>query len=212
MKGDGGRPDPVAYAKSLGYSEQQLGNVPQDAVMSLGCGNPVASAAIQPGDIVLDLGSGGGLDAFLSAQQVGPSGRVIGIDVTAEMVKRATDLAKKAGYQNVEFRQAPIERLPIDNDSIDLAISNCVMNHCSDKVRAFKEVHRVLKPAGRMCISDLVTAGTFCDGALRDEVWGEWLSVALPRDQYLRTLPTPAFATSRSQQRLVLPWPKAMAG
>jgi len=191
---DGGRPDPVAYAKSLGYSDQQLGSVPQDAVMSLGCGNPVAYAAIEEGKIVLDLGSGGGLDAFLSAQRVGPSGRVIGIDATSEMVKRATDMAKKAGYRNVEFRQAPIERLPLDNGSIDLAISNCVMNHCSDKVRAFKEVHRVLKPAGRIYISDLVTAGTFCEEALRDEVWGEWLSAALPKDPYLRAIVEAGFS------------------
>ncbi|MDD4869159.1 MAG: methyltransferase domain-containing protein [Kiritimatiellae bacterium] len=183
-----GRPDPVAYAKSLGYSEKELKTVPVDAVMSHGCGNPVALLELRPGEIVLDLGCGGGLDAFLAAQRVGPAGRVIGVDMTREMVKKANENAEKAGLENIEFKHAPIERLPLDNNSVDVAISNCVMNHCFDKVRAFKEVYRVLKPRGRMCISDLVTAGKFSEDVLKDKVWGEWLTVAQSKNDYLRAI------------------------
>ena len=188
-----GHADPVAHAKSMGYSEEELKTVPVEAVMSLGCGNPVALAELRRGEIVLDLGCGGGLDAFLAAQRVGPTGRVIGVDVTPEMVKKANENARKAGLENVEFKHAPIERLPLDDGSMDVAISNCVMNHCSDKVRAFKEVYRVLKPRGRMCISDLVTAGEFSRDALKDEVWGEWLTVAQSKSDYLRAIEQAGF-------------------
>ncbi len=172
-KGDVGRPDPVAYAKSLGYSEEEVKSVPAEAVMSLGCGSPVARARLRPGEIVLDLGSGGGLDAFLAARRVGPTGRVIGVDATLEMVKKATATAEKSGFVTVEFIHAPIERLPLDDGSVDVAISNCVMNHCADKARAFQEVYRVLKAGGRMWISDLVASGPFSEAALADEIWGE---------------------------------------
>jgi ubiquinone/menaquinone biosynthesis C-methylase UbiE len=161
--------------------------------MSLGCGNPVARAGLRQGEIVLDLGSGGGLDAFVAARRVGPTGRVIGVDVTLEMVKRANANAKKAKLENVEFKRAPIERLPLDDSSVDVAISNCVMNHCPDKARAFKEVHRVLKVGGRMCISDLVTSGAFSEAALKDELWGEWLAAAQSKSEYLRAVERAGF-------------------
>jgi len=188
-----GHSDPVAHAKSFGYSEEELKSVPPDAAMSLGCGSPVALAGLRQGETVLDLGCGGGLDAILAARRVGPTGRVIGVDVTAEMVRRARGNATKAGLENIEFRHAPIERLPLDDASVGVAISNCVMNHCSDKVCAFKEVYRVLKHRGRMCISDLVTAGEFSRDALKDRVWGEWLKGALPRNDYLRAITQAGF-------------------
>jgi len=188
-----GHPEPVAYAASLGYSEENLKTVPADAVMSLGCGTPVTRARLRQGEIVLDLGSGAGLDAFLAARQVGPTGRVIGVDATLEMVKRANETAEKSTIANGEFRHAQIERLPLDDCSVDVAISNCVMNHCADKVRAFKEVHRVLKIGGRTCLSDLVAAGPFSEAALGDEVWGEWLAVALSKSDYLRAIEQAGF-------------------
>jgi arsenite methyltransferase len=189
----GGHPEPVAYATSLGYSEEDLKTVPAEAAMSLGCGTPVARARLRQGEIVLDLGSGAGLDAFLAARRVGPTGRVIGVDVTLEMVKRADETARKPRIANVEFRHAPIERLPLDDCSVDVAISNCVMNHCAEKVRAFKEVYRVLKVGGRMCLSDLVAAGPFSEAALADEVWGEWLAVAQSKKDYLHAIEQAGF-------------------
>jgi arsenite methyltransferase len=192
-KGGAGHPDPVARATSVGYSEEDLKAVPADAVISLGCGTPVARARLRQGEIVLDLGSGGGLDAFVAARRVGPTGRVIGVDVTPEMVERANETAKASSLANVEFKHAPIERLPLDDGSVDVAISNCVMNHCADKVRAFKEVYRVLKIGGRMCISDLVASGPFPEATLADEVWGEWLTVAQSKRDYLRAIDQAGF-------------------
>ncbi len=161
--------------------------------MSLGCGTPVSRARLRDGEVVLDLGSGGGLDALLAARRVGPSGRVIGVDQTLEMVKRAKQAAEAANLANVEFQHAPIERLPLADCSVDVAISNCVMNHCADKVRAFQEVYRVLKAGGRMWISDLVAAGPFSEAALADKVWGEWLAVAQSKSDYLRAIEQAGF-------------------
>ncbi len=186
-------PDPVEHAKSLGYSEDELSAVPLEAVMSLGCGNAVASAGLREGEIVLDLGSGGGLDAILAARRVGPTGRVIGVDATPEMVDRAGKAAAEAKVENVEFKLARIEELPIADHSVDVAISNCVINHCSDKVAAFREVYRVLKTDGRACISDLVTSGPFSEAALNDEVWGEWLRAAQSKGEYLRAIERAGF-------------------
>ena len=191
--GGAGHPDPVAYATSLGYSEEDLKTVPADAVMSLGCGTPVTRARLRPGEIVLDLGSGGGLDAFLAARRVGPTGRVIGVDATREMVERANESARRSKHANVAFKRALIERLPLDDCSVDVAISNCVMNHCADKVRAFKEVYRVLKVGGRMCISDLVASGPFSEAALTDKIWGEWLAGAQSKSEYVRAIEQAGF-------------------
>lgn len=191
--GGGGHPEPVAYAISLGYSEEDLKSVPEEGVMSLGCGTPVPQARLRQGEIVLDLGSGGGLDAFLAACRVGLAGRVIGVDATPEMVQRASATAEKSKLANVEFKNAPIDRLPLADCSVDVALSNCVMNHCADKVRAFKEVYRVLKAGGRMCLSDLVATGPFSETALADEVWGEWLRVAQSKRDYLRTIAQAGF-------------------
>ncbi len=183
----------LAYAASLGYSEEEMRSVPAEAVVCHGCGNAVARARLRAGETVLDLGSGAGLDALLAARQVGPNGCVIGVDVALDVVERANATARRANLENVEFKQAPIERLPLADGSIDVAISNCVMNHCADKLQAFKEVFRVLRGGGRLCLSDLVTSRTFSEAALKDDLWGEWLRTALGKAEYLRAIEQAGF-------------------
>ncbi len=181
-------------SKSIGYTEEELKEVPEGANLGLGCGNPVALASLREGETVLDLGSGAGFDCFLAAGEVGENGRVIGIDMTPEMIEKARENARKGNYGNVEFRLGEIENLPVADNSVDIVISNCVINLAPDKRRVFKEAFRVLKAGGRLMISDMVLLKELPDFIKESiEAYVGCLSGAMMRDEYIGVIKAAGF-------------------
>jgi len=181
-------------SKKVGYGDKDLNSVPEGANLGLGCGNPVALASLKEGDIVLDLGSGAGFDAFLAAAAVGPSGKVIGVDMTPEMIEKAKTNAVKGGFENVEFRLGEIENLPVSNDAVGVIISNCVINLSPDKKQVFKEAFRVLKPGGRLMVSDLVLLKRLPEAIRQSvEAYVGCIAGAVMKDEYLAIMNAAGF-------------------
>lgn len=192
--GTAGAEAPTSTA--VGYSAEELAVLPSDADLGLGCGNPTALASLREGQTVLDLGSGGGIDCFLAAKQVGPAGKVIGVDMTPEMIARARANAAKGGYANVEFRLGEIEALPVADGTVDVIISNCVLNLSPEKGRVLAEAHRVLKPGGRLVISDMVSDVAVPE-LLRDNLDAVAACLPVDRTRYLEDLRAAGFAGAR---------------
>ena len=181
-------------SKNVGYTDEELKAVPEGANLGLGCGNPVALASLREGETVLDLGAGGGFDCFLAANKVGEGGMVIGVDMTSEMIEKARENARKNSYGNVEFRLGEIENLPVADNSVDVIISNCVINLSPDKSRVFSEAFRVLKPGGRLMISDMVLLKELPDFIKNSiEAYIGCLSGAIMRDEYLGAIKAAGF-------------------
>lgn len=185
------------------YRAEEVDRLPETVTnISLGCGNPTALASIKAGEVVLDLGSGGGIDCFIAAKAVGPTGRVIGVDMTDSMLALANQNKSKMGVTNVEFRKGEIENLPVENDQIDLIISNCVINLSPDKDAVFREAYRVLKPGGRLSVSDIVSEGHI-PAALQANInaWAGCISGALDQTDYLQRLQQAGFTKVEVQSR-----------
>lgn len=178
----------------IGYSENELSSIPEGADLGLGCGNPVAMASLVKGETVLDLGSGAGLDSFLAANIVGKEGKVIGVDMTPEMIRKARENARKGNFENVEFRTGEIENIPADDNSVDVVISNCVINLSPDKKKVFKEAYRILKKGGRLMVSDLVILKELPDLIKSSiEAYIGCLSGAILKDEYISAIEQAGF-------------------
>ena len=173
-------------ARAVGYGQEELANIPEPSIMGLGCGNPVAWAELEEGETVLDLGSGSGMDVFLAAARVGPKGRIIGVDITEEMVAKAKEIAAQCGYDNVEFRVGQIEDLPLETETVDVVLSNCVINLSTDKARTFQEAYQALRSGGRLVISDLVSRGEIPVEVREDLAsWAGCVGGVVEREEYL---------------------------
>jgi len=192
---DTGSASACCDSKNVLYAEDLLSSLPVDiADFSLGSGDPITPAAVQPGETVLDLGSGGGLDCFLAARQVGENGKVIGVDMTPEMLARARSSAERLGIQNVEFREGYLENLPVEEDSVDVVVSNCVINLSPDKAQVFSEIYRVLKPGGRVSVSDIVTNHPFSEEQRENkEDWCGCVTGALTQEEYIQKMELAGF-------------------
>lgn len=189
-----GTSDASSVSKKIGYTDEELNAVPEGANLGLGCGNPVAIASLKERETVLDLGSGPGFDCFLAADKVGEGGKVIGIDMTPEMIEKARANAAKGNYSNVEFRLGEIENMPVADNSVDVVISNCVINLSPDKESVFKETFRVLKPGGRILVSDVVLSKELPDFLKNSsEAYVGCISGAVLKDKYLETIKNAGF-------------------
>ncbi len=189
-----GAAPPEDVSKNVGYTEDDMNAVPSGANLGLGCGNPIALASIKEGETVLDLGSGAGFDSFLAAGKVGPRGKVIGVDMTPEMIEKAKENAAKGNYSNVEFRLGELENLPVTDSCVDIVISNCVINLVPDKKKAFEEAFRILKPGGRLMVSDIVLTKKLPDSIMKSiEAYVGCISGAAMKDSYLNAIKSAGF-------------------
>jgi SAM-dependent methyltransferase len=186
----------VEHSVTIGYNAAQLATIPVESVLGLGCGNPTGIGALEAGQTVVDLGSGAGIDCFLAARMVGPEGRVIGVDMTPAMLDRAREAARKGGFTNVEFRMGEIEHLPVADATVDAVISNCVVNLSPDKGQVFREAHRVLRPGGRLMVSDIVTKGELSESVRNDpDLYASCVAGALPEEVYLGAIRDAGFGS-----------------
>ena len=188
--------DPEMSSVAVGYDDIALESIPKSSILGLGCGAPINFANLKTGEVVVDLGSGAGIDAFLASREVKGHGKVIGIDFTDEMLNKATSAAKENGFNNVEFRKGDIEdSIPVEDNSVDVAISNCVINLATDKVKTFKEIYRILKKDanGRMIISDLVTSKEVHEDSVNSEDWCSCIDGALTKENYIKSIEQAGF-------------------
>jgi len=199
-------PSNEEVSKMIGYTEEEMNDVPKGANLGLGCGNPTAFASLKEGERVLDLGSGAGFDCFLAAKKVGKTGKVIGVDMTPEMLDKARANAKKGKYKNIEFRLGEIENLPVADNSVDVIISNCVINLAPDKKRVFEEAYRVLAPEGRLMVSDIVLLKPLPESVRKSvEAYVGCIAGAEIKDKYLRLLQKAGFAEVKVLDEKVYP-------
>ncbi len=184
----------IDATKVIGYDQEELKSIPEAAVLGVGCGAPIKFADLKEGETVVDLGSGAGIDAFLSANKVSKSGKVIGIDMTDQMLDKARKNAKESNYTNVEFRKGDIENnIPVDDNTVDAVISNCVINLTTDKTNAFREVHRILKQGGRVIISDLVTDREIEQDQVNAEQWCSCIDGTITKENYIQSIKKAGF-------------------
>lgn len=193
-------------SKKIGYTEEELKTIPKSANFSLGCGNPVALASLKEGETVLDLGSGGGLDCFLAAKKVGEKGKVIGVDMTPEMIDKARENCRKGKYKNVEFRLGEIENLPVADNTADIIISNCVINLSPNKKRVFEEAFRALKPGGRLMISDIVLLNELPEAVKKSrQAYVDCISGAIMKEKYIELLKNAGFQEVKTVEETRFP-------